>query len=193
MSQNDFPKCVRKSLLKRFAKKPPIKEKNFVNENKVPTIWIRLPYTGNKVEHLLKQQIRKVKRSCATDIKFVILYNAKKIPCYCTVKDKIPIAQRSSVIYQITFPGCLKRYVKKTDRCFHIRINTYGRKRDQPVHGHLKNCGYFQELGQLYSLQCDGDIVDIDIQERLINAVSSNCRIIDQNNKWSQLSFSESY
>ena len=61
------------------------------------------------------------------------------------------------------------------------------------MHGHLKNCGYFQELGQLYSLQCDGDIVDIDIQERLINAVSSNCRIIDQNNKWSQLSFSESY
>ena len=55
MSQNDFPKCVRKSLLKRFAKKPPIKEKNFVNESKVPTIWIRLPYIGNKVEHLLKQ------------------------------------------------------------------------------------------------------------------------------------------
>ena len=31
------------------------------------------------------------------------------------------------------------------------------------------------------------------LKGRVINAVLNNCRIIDQNNNWSQLSFSESY
>ena len=78
--------------------------------------------------HVLKRCIRKVKCNCTTDIKFVTLYYTKKISYYCTVNDKIPIEQRSSVIYQISCPGCLKRYVGKTDRCFHIRMNEHGRK-----------------------------------------------------------------
>ena len=84
--------------------------------------------------------------------KFVIIYNTKKSSNYCTVKDKIPIEQRSSVIYHITSPGCSKRYVAKTDRCFHLRINEHGRKLDQPIHRHLRNSSYFQELGQIYYL-----------------------------------------
>ena len=75
-----------------------------------------------------------------------------KISYYCTdIVDTdidIDIEQRSSVIYQITCPGCLKRYVGKTDRCFHIRMNEHGRKPDQTMHRHLKNYSYFQELGQ---------------------------------------------
>ena len=68
-----------------------------------------------------------------------------------------------------------------------------GRKPDQNMHRHLKNCSYFQELGQLYSLPCDGETVDIDIKEYLINAALNNCCIIDQNNNWSQLSVLKAY
>ena len=39
----------------------------------------------------------------------------------------------------------------------------------------------------------DGETVDIDIKEHLINAVLNNCRIIDQNNNWPQSSFLEAY
>ena len=69
-------------------------------------------------------------------------------------------------------------------------MSEHSRKPDQPMHIHLKNCSYFQELGQLYSLPCDGETVDIDIKEHLINTVLNNCRIIDN---WSQLSFLEAY
>ena len=75
MSWNDFQKYVRKTLLKNIFKEAPKQEKNIVNKKSIPTIWIPLPYIGNKGEHLLKQCIRKVKRNCTTDIKFVILYN----------------------------------------------------------------------------------------------------------------------
>ena len=98
--------------------------------------------------------------------------------------------QRSSVIYQVTCPGCLKRYVGKINRCFHVKMNRHGRKLDQPMHRHLS---YFQELGHLYSLQCDDQTVNTDIKEDLINAVLNNCCIIDQHNNWSQLSFLEAY
>ena len=193
LSWNDFPKYIRKSFMKNICKEASKQGKNIVNKENIPTIWIRLPYIGNKGEHLLKQCIRKVKRNCNTDIKFVILFNTKKICYYCTVKIKIPLTQKSSVIYQITCPGCLKRYVRKTDRCFHVRMSEHGRKPDQPMHRHLKHCSYFQELGQLYSLPCDGETVDIDIKEHLINVVLNNCRIMDQNNNRSQLRFLEAY
>ena len=80
MSWNNFPKYIRKSLLEDFCKETPKQEKNIVNNNNTPTIWIRLLYIGSKGEHLLKLCIRKKKRNCTNDIKFVILYNTKKIP-----------------------------------------------------------------------------------------------------------------
>ena len=58
--------------MKNICKEAPKQENNIINKDKIPTIWIRLPYIGNKDEHLLKQCIRKLKRNCNTDIKFVI-------------------------------------------------------------------------------------------------------------------------
>ena len=57
------------------------------------------------------------------------------------------------------------------------------------MHRHLKNSSYFQELDQLYSLPWDGETINIDMKEHLINVVLNNRQIIDQTNNWSQLSF----
>ena len=103
MLWNDFPKYIHKSLLKNIFKEVPKQEKNIVNKNNISTIWIQLPHIGIKGKNLMKQCIRKVKRNCTTDIKFVILHNTKKISYYCTVKDKVPTAQRSSVTYQVVY------------------------------------------------------------------------------------------
>ena len=51
----------------------------------------------------------------------------------------------------------------------------------------------FSRTGPFHSLPCDDETVNIDIKEHLINAVLNNCRIIDQNNNWSQLSILEAY
>ena len=53
-------------------------------------------------------------------------------------------------------------------------MNEHGRKPDQSMHRHLRNCSYFQELGQLYCLPCDDKTVKIDINEHLINAILNN-------------------
>ena len=72
-------------------------------------------------------------------------------------------------------------------------MNENGRKPNQTMHRHLTNCSYFQKLDQLYSLLCDSDIVSISLKEHFVNAVLNICRLTDQSNYWSQLSFSESY
>lgn len=66
---------------------------------------------------------------------------------------------------------------------FITKIDEYGRKPEQPMHRHVKNWSYFQELGQLCSLPCDSETVDIDLKQHLTNAVLINCRIIDQASK----------
>ena len=48
------------------------------------------------------------------------------------------------------------------------------------MHRHLSNCSHFQDLGQLFSLPCDDENVNIAIKEHLIIAVLNNCRIIDR-------------
>ena len=83
----EFTNIQSKNLFKGTSKQ----EKNIANKNSIPTIWIQLPYVGSKGEHLLKQCIRKVKCSCTTNIKFVVLHKTKKISYFCTVKDKISI------------------------------------------------------------------------------------------------------
>ena len=133
-------------FIENICKKAPRKQKDIVNKDTITTIRIRFLYMGNKGKHLLKQCIlNKLKYNCTTDIELVILYN-NKTSCYCTVREKISIVQRSSVIYKITYPGCLRHYVGKADRCFHIGKNEHDRNPDPSMHRHPTNC-YFQELG----------------------------------------------
>ena len=99
MSRNGFPKYIFGNLYQKISASR--QGKNIVNKDNIPTIWIRLPDIGHKFKHLLKQCIRKVKRNCTIDIKIVILLNTKNISYYCSVKDKVPIAQRSSIIYHL--------------------------------------------------------------------------------------------
>ena len=111
MSWDNFPKYIRKSLSKNICKEASIQEKNIANKNNISKIWTRLPNIGSKSKHLLKQCIRKIKRNCTSNIKFVILDNTKKISYYCTVKNKIPIAQRPSVIKESAKSRGLRGFV----------------------------------------------------------------------------------
>ena len=90
--------------------------------------WIRLPYLGNKDEELVKTYIRKLKRCFKTNVKFVILYDAKKCAMFCSVKDEITAHQKSSVIYTIKYPGCGEDYVRKTNRCVITRLNGHSNR-----------------------------------------------------------------
>ena len=68
--------------------------------------------------------------------------------------------------------------VIKTDRNLIIKLDEHGTKVDQPMYQHLSNCS---------------DTTIVSKESHLQNAVISNIKILDKNNKWGQLQFLETY
>ena len=114
---------------------------------------------------------------------------------FCPTKDKIPIEQKSNLIYEITCPGCANKYVGKTDRCLIIRLKEHGSRIDQPMHQHLQNCELFHDYVEMFNLpDVLGDTpCEIDREEHVLNAVLNNFRVIENCDNWSGLNFLEAY
>ena len=150
-----------------------------------------------KGEQLVKCLIRKLRRFLLTNVNIVARYNNKKISFICTTKDKIPIDQKSNVIYEITCPGCDQKYIGKTDRCLGLRMDEQGRRNDQPMYNHLINCSKFKHCCNLFMLpDTNTSKTSVNVDSHILNAVKLNHRILDNNPsrlKWAQLSFLEAY
>ena len=83
--------------------------------------FFRLPYAGSKGEQLVKHCLKKIRRSLKINVKFVVIYDTKKISFYCNVKDKVPHEQRNNIVYRIKCPGCGGKYIGKSERCLICR------------------------------------------------------------------------
>ena len=190
MSWNSYPRYLRNSIIKRLQQKKTAVQKDDVS---VLKIWIRLPYLGNKGEELVKTCIRKLKRCFKTNVKFVTLYDTKKCAMFCSVKDRIPTYQKSSIIYTMKCPGCAEDYIGKTGRCVIARLNEHSNRSDQPMFQHLQHCEKFLEAMTLYQLpDIDTDVRTVNLQAHIASAVSDNWKILDFNTNRVQLSFVES-
>lgn len=155
---------------------------------------MKIPYLGNDGENLVKTLIRKLKRHIKNDVKIILRYQTKKLSMFCPTKDKILNDHKANVIYEINCPGCGEKYVGKTDRCFKTRMLEHGRRADQPMHQHLKHCIEFHDVTNLFALtRLFGNSDGINHKEHMINAVLNNCKILDTNDNWSQLSFLEAF
>ena len=194
MSWNGYPIAVARSMLKRlqFNKERNVDE---TTDSDVPKVYIKICYAGEHGEHLLKSCVKKLKRFTKKNIRFVTLFQTKKLSMFCPTKDKILNLQKSNVIYKLVCPGCGESYIGKTDRCLVTRLNEHGSRNDQPMFLHLINCHAFRDYVSLFGLPCGNDDSRfiIDVKEHIKNAVFDNYSIIDVNCSWSQLSFLEAY
>ena len=116
MSWNGFPANIRKSIITKLKSKhlsgisKPVTEP----DDTLPKIWFRVPYLGKIGESLVKTCIKKIRRNLNKPVKFIVVYQTKKVSYFLSNKDKIPDVSRNSIIYEITCPGCNRRYVGKT-------------------------------------------------------------------------------
>ena len=167
------------------------KERIIDNRKKV---WLNLPRLRDKRDHLTKGLIRKLNKYFKENIKFVKLFNTKKLAMFCSSKDQIQFQQKDNVIYRITCPGCFNKYIGKTDRNIIMRMDEHGTKPDWPMYQHLTNCAGFEENLRFYALphmESINAIVSKDLH--IPNAVIDNTEIIDYNNKWAKLQYLEAY
>ena len=81
------------------------------------------------------------------NIKFIVMYDTKKMSFFCSNKDKTPDSTRSNIIYEFSCPGCNAKYVSKTERLLlHSKCGT------SAVFKHLRNCADFLHTVDLHAL-----------------------------------------
>ena len=130
------------------------------------------------------------------NVKFVVIYDTKKISLYCNVKDKVPHGQRNNIAYRIRRPGFGRKYIGKTERCLISRMNGHGTRNTEPMFKHLPERQMFKETCNLYSLPPlynESDLNEISLTSHILSAVSQNHEILNFNYNWSQLLFLEAY
>ena len=125
MLWNGFPNYISKALLHGLKSNvrncDVINEINNNKENETE-IFFCLPYAGSKGEQLVKHCLKRVRRCLKINVKFVVIYDTKKISFYCNVKDDHE--QRNNIVYRIRCPGCGGKYIGKTlNLCLNICQN----------------------------------------------------------------------
>ena len=119
MSWNGFPIKVRNFLFKKFKAKLcndnniTLHGNNENNDDSEPKIQLKLPYLGRQGEFLVKNLIRKVRRSLKIHVKIIVVYQAKKAPFFLPNKDKISDSNKANVVYEFSCPGCGHSYIGK--------------------------------------------------------------------------------
>ena len=155
MSWNGFPKNARKSLISKLKHKHNSNQANVnnISDSPLPKIWFRLPYLGKEGEFLVRNCIKKLRKCLKVEVNFIIIYQTKKISFFVGNKDKIPDTSRSNLVYEITCPGCNKRYIGKTERCLEKRINEHSTDfKNSAVADHFQNCEHAQHLLNMNNL-----------------------------------------
>ena len=110
-----------------------LNEQQLDEKDDVPAIWLRIPYIGHQGESLVKKCISKLKRyKKDKNIKFIVMYDTKKMAFFCSNKDKTQDSLCSNIIYEFSCPGCSAKYVGKTERALTLqKWNTHLMKLQQ--------------------------------------------------------------
>ena len=90
-------------------------------------------------------------------VKFVVIYDTRKISYFLPKKDKIPNSSRSNIVYEVTCPGCNSSYIGKTERNLATRLSEHSDPQKSSISKHLSECehaNYILNLNHIMSLFC---------------------------------------
>ena len=110
---NGFPKRIGDAIINNKLKGLNVNNIKNTTNNGLETIWIKIPYRGNKGDQLLKSLKTKLKHHLTKEIKFGIIQSTQKLSFYTNIKDKVPKLMKSYVVYQLDCPGCNDSYIGK--------------------------------------------------------------------------------
>ena len=118
MFWNGYPKSIQNFLMKKLKTKYSDSSTSVtVNEDTVdnlPKIWIRIPYLVSRGDFVSKLCLNKIQRFRSKPVKFITIYDTKKLSYFVSNKDKLPPLSRSNVVCEVACPGCCNTYIGMT-------------------------------------------------------------------------------
>ena len=119
MSWNGYPSYVCKVILRKLRerKKNTTGHCSDSEDDDTTKTCFRVPYIGPTGEKFAKKCISKLRKCSKKELKFILMYDTKKVAFFGSSKDPVPVNFQSHVIYQFECPGSKVKYIGKTDRC----------------------------------------------------------------------------
>ena len=191
-SWDGFPKNITNSVIKKALKDMP----NVNNTPSVSTysikIFFDLQYSGDTVERMVKNCIKKLRTSLKrdTNIKFIVCYKTTNMSFYTNTKDKTPLLSQSS--YKFTCHGRSSSYVGKKERTLFERTEEHAytskKKNDQSaIFEHVSTYSYYDHMWDLFNL----NINDVLRRKFDVNQIGDNTIVLHRCNNWNELLFKE--
>ena len=96
---NGFPKRIGDAIINNNFKCLNVNNIKNTTNNDLETIWIKIPYLGDKGEQLLKSLKTKLKHHFIKEVKFRIIQSPQKLSFCTNMKEQIPKLIKSYVVF----------------------------------------------------------------------------------------------
>ena len=202
-SSNGFPSRIAHALIRRFSSNALNKNHTTANnsedKDEPVTIWLSIPYIGEKTSQLLRSFKRKLQRHLKnSNTQIRIREKTTKLCFYTNNKDKVPLLNQSHVIYKFSCPGCQSSYSGKTDRTLQIRTREHAvTDKESAIYKHLRTCEHLAFIHNLFNLPDTLNNVTTPTisgnNEYAINVVQNNTTLLDYDDNWNLLLYKEAF
>ena len=178
-SWNGFPKRIVNSLMQQFSKNTITNTDNKTepdDNTTTPTIWLEMPYIGDKGGQLLRTLKKKLQRCLRIPVIIRTKVRTTRLNMYTNTKDQVAKQNKSSVVYQFTCPTCTNNYIGKTDRTVLERCKEHAyTDKNSAIYTHIRSCNDLTKK----------------TNAELTNHVLDNTKVLDSSNNWNILLYKE--
>ena len=123
-----------------------------ITDENISKIWVRIPFLGKQGEYLVKKLIRKLQRNLTKPIKFIVIYQTKKVSYFLFKKNKIPDFERNDLVYEFSRSGCSATCIGKTVRNLRTWLTEHAKLNTSAVSEHLRTCEHAKHIADLHNL-----------------------------------------
>ena len=200
-SWNGFPRYIRKKLISKFINESETTRPERKEDPDVIPVWINFPYIGSTGDNLVKTFKKKFNRflNPKKKIKINSFFNTTKLTSFTSTKDKTPKLMKSSVVYEVSCPGCGESYIGKTERILKERTKEHAfTDKESPMQNHLQHCQHFLHLHGMISISDDLFSDDIEKENGNIThpsyarqVLENRIKILDNDQNWNRLLYKE--
>ena len=203
MAWNSFPASFRCAILRKLKSKHnsnnpapysnTSSENNFSNniaDEKIFKIWVKTPFLSKQGEYLVQKLSRKLQRNLIKPVRFIVIYQTKKVFYFLSKKDKIPYLERKDLVYEYSCPGCSATYIGKTVRNLRTRLTEHAKLNTSTVSEHLTSCENARHITDLHNLY--DNIIDLNPDKPSSNyeLIANNTKICNHSNTQTPISYS---
>ena len=82
-------------------------------DDDTPKIWFRVPYIGPVGEKFAKKCISKLRKCSKKELKFILMYDTKKVAFFCSNKDPVLVNLQSTSYINLNVPDVTRNILGK--------------------------------------------------------------------------------